>query len=69
MVFLLIILPLLTSCYFTANLTCQGLSAGFLLFCLPLPGAMYTHGPALAAVGGQGAPLPGPHKEVHGYAD
>lgn len=68
MVFLLIIIPLFTSCYFPASLTCQGLSTGFLPFCLPVPGAMYTHGPVLAAAGGQGAPLPRLHKEVHGCA-
>ena len=68
-VFPLIIIPRLTSCSLSANLTCQGLSPGFLPFRLPLPGTVYAHGPALAAVGGQNAHLPRLHKEVQGYAD
>lgn len=64
MVFLLIIIPLLTFCYFSANLTCQGLSAAF-LFYVPVPAAMHACCSAVAAEG-QNAHLPRLHKEVQG---
>lgn len=67
-VFLLIITPLLTSCYFSANLACCGLSAGFLPYCLPLPGAVCAWGSTPAAVGDQDASLPRLYEEVQGHA-
>lgn len=67
-VFLLIITPLPTSCYFSANLACCGLSAGFLPYCLPMPGAVYAWGSIPAAVGDQAASLPRLYEEVQGYA-